>query len=126
MTYLLVCALCSTTPQAPDTHMLTFPLSPRLALAEATPLLVADLGSDPRLARDRFEVQGEDVGSHGASHMGPMWIVMGVMMVAMMVVFGFYMMRGGNLMPAPGLGISLPSEPAAVEFGGFRFPSRLR
>jgi len=126
MTYLLVCALCSTTPQAPDTHMLTLRLASRLALAEATPLLLADRGSDPRLARDRLEVPGEDVGSHGASHMGPMWIVMGVMMVAMMVVFGFYMMRGGNLVPAPGSDLSFPSERAAVEFGGFRFPSRLR
>jgi hypothetical protein len=123
MTYVLVCALCSATPQLANSHLLALRLAPRLALAEATPPLLADLRDGPRFARDRFEYQGEDVGSHGTSHMGPMWIVMGVMMVAMMAVLGVYMMRSGNAMPVHGLDVSLPSGRAAVEFGGLRFHS---
>ena len=104
MTYLLVCALCAGTPgqiaslggEAPD--------GPRLALdleRDASPL---DLGRDasalglalaaPLPLGDHSGGDGHSGHDGGGAHMGPMWIVMGIMMVGMMVALGVYMMRG--------------------------------
>jgi hypothetical protein len=56
--------------------------------------------------------------------MGPMWIVMGVMMVAMMATAGIYLMRGGaespraaSTMPAGGAGGG-PAGRLELMFGG--------
>lgn len=103
MTYLLVCALCAGTagqigPQGGTSDEPTLALqlergaslpeqerdAPALGLALAAPLPLADhSGSDGHSGHDA-----------GGSHMGPMWVVMGVMMVGMMVALGVYTMRG--------------------------------
>lgn len=111
MTYLLACLLCTATPgdlpasasspslaltlqvhdHALSSHLDRDPL--RFGGAAAAPLAFADHASD----------DGHS-GHDGGAHMGPMWIMMGVMMVGMMVVAGAYMMRGHSptsFQPAP-------------------------
>jgi hypothetical protein len=68
---------------------------------------------------------------HGGSHMGPMWIVMGVMMVAMMATAGFYMMRnvGSGTALTPGLARlndQGPSGAFTLSAGGRSNPPRAR
>jgi len=94
MTFLLVCALCTSSP-AP-----TF--ESHLEPPTAAPTLTADLGilpvslAGPVLHLDQAEPSANHGGHGGESHMGPMWVVMGVMMVAMMATVGIVMMRRSN------------------------------
>lgn len=123
MTYLLVCAICAGTPgqiasqgAGPEVPRLAFDLdrdtssldlerdASALGLALAAPVPFADHS-------------GHD---GGGSRIGPMWIMMGVMMVAMMVVLGVYMMRGNAVGPFE-FGAISPPHLAAIPFaGGFR------
>jgi len=123
MTYALVCALCavasgSTEWSPPREHgsQLAFSAPATnpsdLTLASAAPTLALDYSDHTNAG-----------GGHGGSHMGPMWIVMGVMMVAMMATLGFYMMRGGNGLAAPSWDVALPPARTGVPASGLRFPS---
>jgi hypothetical protein len=98
MTHLLVCALCAGAvgPASSDGAM----VAPSLALdvEHGVPSLVLDRGVLPLRAgvlalADASAGDGHSGHDDGA-HMGPMWIMMGVMMVGMMVVTGAHMMRG--------------------------------
>jgi hypothetical protein len=121
MTYVLVCALCATTPASfapsqPSEHL------PRLSVERGgTP----DLGTvDVDMLRPALllnEAAHSDGGSdHGGSHMGPMWIMMGVMMVAMMATFGFFMMRNETASTQPAIQ-ALPVGGGSTTLGGLRF-----
>lgn len=90
--YALVCVLCGSAPA------LAVPASPDSAgaapqhLALATPLPASTDSPSKALA---VRHDGDHGGGHGGTHVAPMWIAMGVMMVAMLAVVGVYMMRGG-------------------------------
>lgn len=117
MTYLLVCALCAGTAgdlvpreAAPD--------APRLALdleRDVPALGLALAGSEPVPLANH---SGYDGGS--GAHMGPMWIVMGVMMVAMMVALGVYMMRANDVSAFETGAVSAPHVAAVPVGAGFR------
>lgn len=102
MTYLLVCALCAGTP-GPIAFPAATPSDPALGLEPGRD--APSLGWDPPaselgLARAAplslaDQPGGDDHSGHDdGAHVGPMWIMMGVMMAGMMVAFGAYMMRG--------------------------------
>ena len=102
MTYVLVCALCASTPSASS-----LPSPPDLSVAATleSAANTADLTLRLRpMAPQLHDGTHSDSGGHG-SHMGPMWIAMGVMMVAMMATFGIYMMRRSA---------DAPNAPAAI------------
>jgi len=117
MTYLLVCALCAGTAgdiaprgASPEAPRLALDLerdasADGLALAAPVPVLLADHS-------------GHDGG--GGAHIGPMWIMMGVMMVAMMVAFGVYMMRGNAVGAFESGALSAPHLSAVPVGAGFR------
>lgn len=96
MTFLLVCALCTSSP----TPALAFETN--LVPPTGASTFTADLGvlpvapSGPQLRLDQEETSGSHGGHGNESHMGPMWVVMGVMMVAMMATVGIVMVRGGS------------------------------
>lgn len=57
----------------------------------------------------RHDGTHSDAGGHGSgNHMGPMWIVMGVMMVAMIATAGIYMMRSGAESPRAAGAVAVP------------------
>ena len=115
MTFTLVCALCAATsgelvPPQVGHDASTLPL--RLALDVSAPS--ANLAVPVQFA----DHSGHDGGS--GAQIGPMWIVMGLMMVGMMVALGVYMMRGSG-----GSGVETGAVPAphlsAIPTGvGFR------
>ena len=90
MIVFLTCLLC-TAPAAPPAAaasrlaLFAEPLSLR---DEAPPVSVAPVPLHLAGSHD----QGSGDGDH-ADHMGPMWILMGAMMVVMMVGMGVYLMR---------------------------------
>lgn len=99
MAYVLICALCGggaaagggVVADAASSPAFTLRLgrtTPATALSTPMPFVLAEHDARLPLA----DHSGHDGG--GGSHIGPMWIVMGVMMVAMMVALGVYMMRG--------------------------------
>ena len=96
MTFLLVCALCTSSP----TPALT--LDSNLEPPRVASTVTASLGihpvapAGPLLRLDQDDSSGSHGGHGGESHMGSMWVVMGVMMVAMMATVGVVMMRGGS------------------------------
>jgi hypothetical protein len=128
MTYLLVCALCAATPD---------PIASPSADAGA-PVLASELRIDaPSLELERtavalagaraapltFAEQSPSDGHPGhddGAHMGPMWIMMGVMMVGMMVVLGAYMMRGHFATPLQPGALAPPHLAAFPPAAGFR------
>lgn len=123
MTYALVCALCAATSGSTEWS------PPRgdgsqfaLSAPAASPSDLSLRPVAPALALD-YSDHTTAGGDHGSSHMGPMWIVMGVMMVAMMAAAGFYMMRGGNGVPVPSWDVALPPARTGVPAAGLRFPS---
>lgn len=101
MTYLLACLLCTGTPG--DLPPRGASPGPTLTLQLRDHALSSDLDRSPlglgsaATAPPAFAEHSPDGGHSGrddGAHMGPMWIMMGVMMVAMMVVAGAHMMRG--------------------------------
>ncbi|HEY6005459.1 MAG TPA: hypothetical protein VIV57_21445 [Anaeromyxobacter sp.] len=128
MTYLLVCALCAAMPQqmaarsadagdpalAPDLRIDASSLeldraAAALAGARAAPLAFTDQSASDGHA-------GHDDGAR----VGPMWIMMGVMMVGMMVVLGAYMMRGHVAAPLQPGALASPHLAAIPPAAGFR------
>lgn len=101
MTFLLVCALCASSSSSPA-EVRSEPAGLALT-APASLRVLALVPAGPNLALRYDDPSASHGGSHGGdSHMGPMWVVMGVMMVAMMAAAGVYMMRGGfNERPRP-------------------------
>lgn len=96
MTPILVCALCAAVPvpAATPLSLEVPPLEPpaaEIARSDGAPDVRTVLAGVTPVERSDGSGGGE--GDHG-SQMGPMWIVMGVMMAAMVVGAGFYMMRG--------------------------------
>lgn len=97
MTLVLTCLLCSAVPSplplgATDR---LFVHGERLTLAEdATPQVIGPLP----LALGHLADQGGGDGNHGdhSGHVGPMWILMGAMMVVMMVGMAFYLARNAE------------------------------
>jgi hypothetical protein len=130
MTYLLVCALCTGSPgqlaslegAAPDAPGLTLDLR-----SDASPVGagrdVSALGFGPSAPVPLVDHSGSDGHSGhdgGGSHMGPMWIVMGAMMVGMMVALGVYMMRGNAAGLAQPGALSSPQAAAIPVMPAFR------
>jgi hypothetical protein len=102
MTYLLVCALCAAMPDpiaAPNADAAASVLAPDLRIdapsleLERAAAALAGARAAPLTFADESPSDGH-AGHDDGAHMGPMWIMMGVMMVGMMVVAGAYMMRG--------------------------------
>lgn len=97
MTFVLACALCATQPASPAGESIgpgNFQLlEERLSLRD---LDVSPL-PPPTLTHslDRVPYSGSGDGEDHSGHMGPMWIVMGAVMVVMMVGMGVYVMRNG-------------------------------
>ncbi len=118
MTYLLVCALCAGTV-APASSDAGAPAIPSLAVGveRDVPSVAVDrrvLALDAGLLSlaDVSATDGHSAHDDGA-HLGPMWIMMGVMMVGMMVVAGAYMMRGHWAAPLHA-GVAPSPHPAAI------------
>ena len=91
MVLALTCALCVAVPDAMPVER-TGLLDTELSLGRVAS------GSSERvpLAMGHLLDQGSGEGDHDQSHqdhMGPMWILMGAMMVVMMVGMGVYLMR---------------------------------
>lgn len=130
MTYLLVCALCAGTPGQLASLEGAGPDAPRLTLdlrSDASPVGaerdVSALGfalSAPAPLADHSGSDGHSGHDGGGSHMGPMWIVMGVMMVGMMVALGVYMMRGNATGLSPPGAVSSPQAAAIPVTPAFR------
>ena len=100
MMFALTCALCATQPAFPagglvDQWHIQL-LDERLSLRDVD---ASQLPPPPvlTLALGRFPYEGAGGGDDhsNSDHMGPMWIVMGVVMVVMMVGMGVYVMRNG-------------------------------
>lgn len=122
MTYILVCLLCTaaTYTAVPGDHASTGS-SPQLTAS----LRVPDLTTPGRPVALRTNASAplsfsdHDGGPSEGAHVGPMWIAMGAMMVAMMVVAGAYMMRGHWATPLQ-QGVGVPHQAALPPVGVFR------
>ncbi len=122
MTHLLACLLCSGTagvlaPAGSSTGA-------GLGLQLREPGL-AELDRDLRVEAPRppaFTDESPDghPGHEGGAGMGPLWIMMGVMMVGMMVVAGAYMMRGHWAAPPGGAPVGSPRQGAIPPTAGAR------
>ncbi len=90
MMLVLTCALCTAIPGTPvgGAPVRAPLLDEGLTLVQSTPSRQA---APVPLALARTD-QGAGDGDH-SDHMGPMWIMMGVMMAVMMVGMGVYFMR---------------------------------
>lgn len=119
MVLVLTCLLCTAPAALPDAEanrlaLFAEPLSLR---DEAPPVSVAPVP----LVLGHSHDQGSGDGDH-SGHMGPMWILMGAMMVVMMVGMGVYLMRhsasgqvlGNAALPSP----AQLSLPVSVARGG--------
>ena len=116
----LTCALCAA---APDTLTVASPA--RTALLDgALSLRETERPGPPSpvpLTLARTEDHGAGDGDH-SDHMGPMWILMGVMMAVMVVGMGVYFMRHSTTGHAVGAaGLVSPAQlalPVSVPRGG--------
>lgn len=120
MTLVLACALCAAAPDM-------------LSVASSAPIAPLEGGlslgriDDPRpgaavpLALAPMEDHGAGDGDH-SDHMGPMWILMGVMMAVMVVGIGVYLMRHSATGHAVGAaGLASPAQlalPVSISRGG--------
>lgn len=117
MTYVLVCVLCagSAGEVAPPEAARDVPtLASDLELEIAAPASTLALASTLPLS----DHSGHDGGS--GSHVSPMWIMMGIMMVGMMVALGVYMMRGSGVSAFETGAVSAPHLSAVPVGAGFR------
>ena len=127
MTYLLVCLVCTGSPG--DLPPPGSSSGATLTLDLGHPAFSSDLDRDATglgsaaaatLAFADHSADGDHSGHDDGAHMGPMWIMMGVMMVGMMLVVGAYMMRGHwatSLQPAA---IGSPHQAAIPPVVAFR------
>lgn len=113
MMLVLTCALCAAEPALPvagdvdpDGPGL---LDERLSLRHAA---VVPPYVPVSLALGRTADDGSGGGEDHSDHMGPMWIVMGVMMAVMMVGMGVYLMRHAT--PAQTLHPAASPSPAQL------------
>jgi len=126
MTYLLACLLCTGAPgdlpppgSSPGSTLI-------LQLGHDAPSIDLEreaLGLGSAAAAVAFADGSADGGHSGhddGAHMGPMWIVMGVMMVGMMVVAGAYMMRGHWATPLQPAALGSPHQAAIPPGVAFR------
>jgi hypothetical protein len=97
MVFVLTCALCAAQPVFPA-GAFPGPVAFQL-LEERLSLSVVDVAPVPppslTLALERMPYAGSGEGEDHSGHMGPMWIVMGGVMVVMMIGMGVYVMRNG-------------------------------
>ena len=114
----LTCVLCASAP-GPFTAEASDPLALLQegltlgALSPATPSAAVPLALGGPVDR------GAGGGDEHSDHMGPMWIVMGAMMVVMMVGMGVYFMRhseSGQALPAAA--VTSPAQLAIPVTGG--------
>ena len=101
MTFLLVCALCAGAPApigsedaAPGGAMLARGLDGDASFLPERERLDLGLPAAALAPLADHSVHGGGSGHGGGAHIGPTGIVMGVMMVAMVIGLGLYMMRG--------------------------------
>jgi hypothetical protein len=88
----------------------------RPALLEAR-LALSPLDAPPPVAMPLATIALAHDGGSGESHsghVGPMWIIMGVMMAVMMVGMAVYVMRGASEAPALGPAASPPPTSVAL------------
>ncbi len=117
MTYVLVCALCAGTvgdASPPEAARDVSTLASGLELDVSAPASTLAFASTLPLA----DHSGHDGGS--GSHISPMWIMMGIMMVGMMVALGAYMMRGSSGGAFETGAVSAPHLSAVPVGAGFR------
>jgi hypothetical protein len=115
MMFVLTCALCATQP-ALTAGGAVDPGGFQL-LEERLSLRNLDAAALPppalTLALDRIPYEGSGDGEDHSGHMGPMWIVMGAMMVVMMVGVGVYAMRqSSSVMQPPSAALPSPAQVA--------------
>lgn len=123
MTYVLTCLLCAVAPGDLAAPGATFATTLTLRLPDAA--RPGDLDPAALRLRQTASLSFSDTspdghsGHDGSDHMGPMWIMMGVMMVGMMVALGAYMMRGHWATPLDAAAVGAPHQaaiPPAVAF----------
>lgn len=124
MTYLLVCLLCTGSPG--DRAVSSDSPGAALTLQLHDAARMSDLGREALSVDGTVPVSFSDQAPDGGPgrdqglHMGPLWIMMGVMMVGMMVVAGAYMMRGHWATPVHATAIGSPQQAAIPPVVGFR------
>ncbi len=116
MVLALTCALCLAVPDAPSGPAPLTLLGSELTLGQppATPSR-----APVPLAVGRLPDGGSgdgDTSSH-SDHMGPMWILMGAMMVVMMVGMGVFLMRHETAGPVHSGGAGLSPAQLALPVG---------